>query len=140
MTLFPLRAARLALICAAGVGLSAPLAAQSVSQSDAGLAAETLGDGRALQAIAQLEYELEQSPRDPALLINLGIAQAQMGRDAAARDSFEAALRSREVIKLETADGRETDSRRLARLAISMLERGEFRSERARAGQFTLRD
>lgn len=120
---------------------AAPIAAQNAVPTDAGLAAETLSDGRTMQAIAQLKAELEMHPGDPAVLINLGIAQAQSGNEADARDSFEMAMRSREVVELETANGTTTDSRRLARHAIAMLDRGEFRPAPQRnSSQFTLRD
>ena len=122
---------------------AAPLAAQSAqtaTPTDAGLAADTLTDGRTMQAIAQLQSELDLHPGDPAILINLGIAQAQSGQEQDARISFEAAMRSRDVIELETANGTSTDSRRLARHALAMLDRGEFRPARRSAEQFTLRD
>ena len=119
---------------------AAPVAAQTAVPTDAGLAAETLSDGRTMQAISQLKAELGAHPGDPAVLINLGIAQAQIGNEAEARSSFEAAMRSREVVELETASGMTTDSRRLARHALVMLERGEFRAERNSSSQFTLRD
>lgn len=118
----------------------APLAAQEAVATDAGLAADTLADGRTMQAIAQLEAELDLHPGDPAVLINLGIAQAQSGREDEARASFEAAMRSRDVVELETASGSATDSRRLARHALAMLDRGEFRPEPRGGSQFTLRD
>jgi hypothetical protein len=41
------------------------------------------------------------------------------------------------VVELDTADGSATDSRRLARKALKMLERGEFRS---RSEQLTYRN
>lgn len=107
--------------------------------ADAGLAAESIVEGKTLHAIAILEAELEKHPGDPALLINLGIAQAQDGDDAAARANFEAALASREVVELATADGRATDSRRLARRALAMLDRGAFRAQ-TRNDQISLRD
>ena len=132
--------APLAIAAALAAATTAPLAAQTATTSDAGLAAETLSDGRTMQAIAQIEAELAVNPGDPALLINLGIAQAQRGNNAEARTLFEAAMRSREVVDLETANGSATDSRRLARLALAMLDRGEFRSEARAASQFTLRD
>lgn len=126
----------------------APLAAQTSSldqasnrtSNDAQLAAESLSDGESLRAIAQLRAALGQQPGDPALLINLGIAYAQAGSDGEALESFEAALASREIVELETADGRATDSRRLARRAIAMLERGEFRAEDQTSQQLSLRD
>lgn len=122
-----------------GLSLMAPAYAQQIEASDEGLASETLADGQSLRAISMLEAELAQHPGDPALLINLGIAHAQRGNDAEARTSFEAALASRNVIELETADGRTTDSRRLARQAIAMLDRGEFRPV-GQTDQFSLRD
>jgi len=100
-------------------------------QSDAPLAAESISKGENLRAIAMLEEQLDEHPGDPALLINLGIAHAQRGEDRQANDYFEAAMHSRYAIDLETADGSLIDSRRLARRAQAMLERGEFRPERS---------
>jgi Tfp pilus assembly protein PilF len=96
--------------------------------------------GRSEQALATLEKASAADPHDAAVLINLGIAYAQAGDEAKARAAFEQALACDEVIELDTADGTSTDSRRLARKAIKMLERGEFRPVPARAGQLTLRD
>lgn len=126
-----------AALIAAGI---APVAAQQAVPTDAGLAAETIADGRTMQAIAQLEGELAIYPGDPAVLINLGIVHAQSGDDIKAREHFEAAMRARDVVELETADGSTTDSRRLARHALAMLERGDFRPKAPSASQFTLRD
>lgn len=127
--------------CAALVAFAAaPIAAQTATPTDASLAADTLTDGRTMQAIDQLKAELDLHPNDPAIMINLGIALAQSGREADARASFEAAMRSRDVIELETANGTTTDSRRLARHALAMLDRGEFRPARRTSEQFTLRD
>lgn len=131
-----------------GFATSLALAVSPVSAQDnrtnarvdsSALAADTLAQGDASQAITLLKAALDQSPRDPALLINLGIAQAQAGNDEQARASFRAALASPEVVDLETANGRFTDSRRLARQAIAMLERGEFRPA-SRGDQLTYRD
>ena len=101
------------------------------------LAAQTLAAGREDEALATLRQAADANPHDAAVLINLGIAYAHKGEDAKARTAFEAALACHEVVELDTADGSATDSRRLARKAIKMLERGEFR---ARAGQLTYRD
>ncbi|MBA4768637.1 MAG: hypothetical protein H2049_13530, partial [Porphyrobacter sp.] len=79
-------------------------------------------------------------PGDAAVLINLGIAYARMGDETRARDAFRQALACEEVVELETADGLATDSRRLARKALKMLERGEFRAAAASAEQLTFRD
>ena len=104
------------------------------------LAVQPLAAGRAAQAIATLEKASAADPQDAAVLINLGIAYAHAGDETRARAAFERALACNEVVDLETADGSATDSRRLARKAIKMLERGEFRSAPARAEQLTLAD
>jgi Tfp pilus assembly protein PilF len=128
----------LALIAAPAphVPLVGPVALQSSSASEGDLAAQSLSQGRAEQALVMLEKASAADPHDAAVLINLGIAYAQMGHDAKARAAFEQALACHEVVELQTADGEATDSRRLARKAIKMLDRGGFRS-----GQnFTYRD
>ena len=140
MTLSKIVNMGLAAALATGVMLAVPAAAEDAGLSDVALSAETLVDGRTSQAIADLKAELEIHPGDPALLINLGIAHAQSGNEAEARANFEAAMHARETIDLETANGTTTDSRRLARLAIAMLDRGEFRPQRQGSSQFTLRD
>ncbi|WP_172438926.1 tetratricopeptide repeat protein [Porphyrobacter sp. TH134] len=104
------------------------------------LAVRPLAAGRSEQALAVLQQASAADPQDPAVLINLGIAYAQAGDDAKARGAFEAALACDEVVELDTADGTATDSRRLARKAIKMLERGEFRPSVPRGEQLTLRD
>lgn len=104
------------------------------------LAAQSLSAGHGDQALAVLEQASAANPHDPAVLINLGIAYAQLGDEAKARTAFAAALASHDVVELDTADGTATDSRRLARKALKMLERGEFRPADARAGQLTYRD
>jgi tetratricopeptide (TPR) repeat protein len=114
-----------------------PLAAAAAAPE---LAVQPLVAGRSEQALATLEKASAADPHDAAVLINLGIAYAQAGDEAKARAAFEQALACDEVIELDTADGTSTDSRRLARKAIKMLERGEFRPVPARAGQLTLRD
>ncbi|MDP5102674.1 MAG: tetratricopeptide repeat protein [Erythrobacter sp.] len=121
-----------------------PLAQPAVvhMQSPAGvseLAAQPLAAGRGEQALAVLEKASAADPHDAAVLINLGIAYAHMGDEAKARTAFEAALNCHQVIELDTADGTVTDSRRLARKAIKMLDRGEFRPV-GPTGQLTYRD
>lgn len=104
------------------------------------LAAQPLAAGRASQAITMLERASAADPQDAAVLINLGIAYAHAGDEAKARAAFERALACNDVVELDTADGTATDSRRLARKAIRMLERGEFRPAAARGEQLTLAD
>ncbi|NJO14006.1 MAG: tetratricopeptide repeat protein [Rhizobiales bacterium] len=112
-----------------------PVQVQAAAAPD-DLAAQPLAQGRTDKALAMLEQASIADPHDAGVLINLGIAYAQMGDEAKARTAFEQALACHEVVELETADGSATDSRRLARKAIKMLERGEFRA----AQQFTYRD
>ena len=123
----------------AGALAMAPLQAQDVSYDGENSAVEMLTEGESLQAITMLETQLASNPEDPALLINLGIAQANRGMEDDARQNFEAAMASSDVAELQTAGGRYVDSRRLARQALAMLDRGEFRPERTRAEQLTLR-
>lgn len=104
------------------------------------LAVQPLAAGRSAQALATLEQANAADPHDAAVLINLGIAYAHMGDEAKARAAFESALACHEAIDLDTADGNVTDSRRLARKALAMLARGEFRADNARAAQLTRRD
>ena len=104
------------------------------------LAAQPLVAGRGEQAIAVLETASAAEPHDAAVLINLGIAYAQAGYETKARAAFEAALACHDIVELDTADGTATDSRRLARKAIKMLERGEFRPASARGEQLTYRN
>ena len=121
--------------------LAQPVSAHFSSPAQMGdLAAQPLAAGREDQAIAVLEKATAANPHDAAVLINLGIAYAQAGDDVKARAAFDAALACHEVIELETADGSITDSRRLTRKAIKMLEQGEFRPAESRSGQMTYRD
>jgi tetratricopeptide (TPR) repeat protein len=95
----------------------------TISFQDRDLSASALTAGRDADAIEELEA---LSSKDPGQLINLGIAYARRGDEETARDLFQAALTSPQPIELETADGRSTDSIRLARKALRMLDNGEF--------------
>ncbi|MEE4200402.1 tetratricopeptide repeat protein [Erythrobacter sp.] len=143
MTKSNLFSPRLALAAACALGIGVPAAAQSDieegAKADRALAAQPLAAGDADDAITMLKAALRSNPDDPALLINLGIAQAQSGDLASARRHFRAAMATRDIMQLETADGRTISSRKLARNALAMLERGEFGVE-AQPGQLTLRD
>ena len=107
-----------------------PAVAQSsdVQGQPADIASEALQSGRSGEAIAALERARAKHSDDPAVLINLGVAYAHRGDDLKARNLFKAAMDSRTVIDLETADGDAMSSRHLARKALSMLSRGEFRA------------
>jgi len=117
----------------------APSAAPAALGNPPELAVTPLAAGRTDQALATLEAASAADPHDAAVLINLGIAYAHAGEEAKARAAFEQAVACHEVIELDTADGSTTDSRRLARKALKMLERGEFRPA-ARNEQITLRN
>ncbi len=125
----------LALSAAGSLAVIAASPAAAQAQPDGELAAGKLARGETTTAIASLEIQREAAPDDPALLINLGIAYAHMGKEEKARAMFDAALKSDEPTELETADGNATDSRRLARKAMAMLERGEFRATTSRVAQ-----
>ncbi len=95
----------------------------TIAFQDRDLSASALAAGRDAEAIAELEAH---TSKDPGQLINLGIAYARKGDEDAARSLFQAALTSPEPIELETADGSSTNSVRLARKALRMLDNGEF--------------
>ena len=94
---------------------------------------EPLVDGRDADAVEEIHANTDLSADDPVKLINLGIAYARQGRNAEARAMFEAAMKGEDRVVLETANGDWKDSRHLARAALLMLERGEFRAERMAA-------
>lgn len=85
------------------------------------VAYEALAQGDAEQARTELEARLQDEPQDPALLINLGTAYAQLGRNERAAAAFQAAIDSGTRYELELADGRWLDSRRAARIALKAL-------------------
>lgn len=131
-------------LIAATPAAPSPAAVTATALASAGeggeLAAQNLAAGRGDEALVTLQRASAANPHDPAVLINLGIAYAHSGDDAKARAAFKAALSCHEVVELDTADGSATDSRRLARRAIRMLERGEFRAVSTRVEQLTYRN
>lgn len=126
-----------ALLATSAPAAAAPSAMMATAPE---LAVQPLVTGRAEQALATLEKASAADPHDAAVMINLGIAYAQAGDEVKARAAFEQALACHEVVELDTADGTATDSRRLARRAIKMLARGEFRPAAGAASQLTWRD
>jgi hypothetical protein len=130
---------------ALGLVASTPLSASDTARLQAPdqsgeLAVAALSQGRTGEAISELSRAHNADRSDPAVLINLGIAHAHRGEDAAAHEMFRAAANSPIAYELETAEGVAIDSRKLARRAMKMLERGEFRRSVQPAGQLTLRD
>ena len=92
------------------------------------VAFEELSVGLNTVAIERIEQNAELDRNDPARLINLGIAHARKGYDLEARAMFTAAARNDKRYRLETAEGQWIDSHDLARRALAMLDRGEFRT------------
>ncbi len=82
---------------------------------------EALAGGDAERAKADLEARLLQEPEDPALLINLAAAYARLGRPDQAAMTYQAAADSKSRYRLELADGRWMDSRRVARKGLDSL-------------------
>lgn len=82
-----------------------------------------LSEGQTTAAIAEMEIMRAKQAQDPALLINLGTAYAQLGMISSAREAFTEAKNMRERVELELADGTWVDSRRIARKALSQLDR-----------------
>ena len=101
-----------------------PSGNDAAGQADA--AYEQLAAGENEQAIAHLEAALEKTPGDPAMLINLGTAYSRSGQFDKAREAFRAAAESESRYSVELADGSWEDSRTIARLALSSLERTAF--------------
>ena len=116
----------MALATAAVALLMAQAPAQAIDSVD--VAVEELEANRNEAAISRIEANTALDANDPARLINLGIAHAREGDAAKARAMFEAASDG-DRLQLETADGNWVDSRNLARRALAMLERGEFRTQ-----------
>lgn len=93
---------------------------QATDTKDA--AFEQLMAGENREAIAMLEAALADNPDDPALLINLGSAYAELGDFERASAYYRAAANSDVRYRLELADGEWVDSRRAARVALLRLE------------------
>ena len=86
------------------------------------VAYDALANGEAREAVANLEALRAENPGDPALLINLGSAYAELGDFARAAECYRAAADSEVRYQLELADGSWVDSRRAAQTALRLLE------------------
>ncbi len=116
----------LALLMQAPVQVSQQADASTIKPVD--VAFEELSEGNNSAAIKRIEQNKELENDDPARLINLGVAHARQGKDMQARAMFTAAARLQDRYQMETAKGDWVDSRVLARRALAMLDRGEFRT------------
>jgi Flp pilus assembly protein TadD len=85
------------------------------------VAYDSLAAGDAAEAVANLEALRAENPGDPALLINLGSAYAELGDVARAEAAFREAADSDTRYQLELADGSWVDSRRAAQTALRQL-------------------
>ena len=115
------------IISAVLLAQAAPLVTdEGVSSERANAAYEELAAGQTDSAIVQLEASLEETPGDPAMLINLGTAYARAGRMDEARDAFREAISAQDRYRVQLPDGSWEDSRRVARLALDSLDRTAF--------------
>ena len=121
----------------AALGMAAPAIAQPVQNraaaSEIGYEAGALGYAALLKgnypaALEQMQAAEQQvSPaarRDPARLINMGLAYAKMGDIASARAHYEAAIGAERSFDVILSDGRVMDSRVAARQALRRLDHG----------------
>ncbi len=107
---------------AAAAQLTSTPGAEPTTIEQREVAYQAIADGHADEAIHAIEGRLATDPDDPALLINLGAAYAKRGDTELAAQAFRAAIASDTRYELELADGRWTDSRHAARLALETLQ------------------
>lgn len=97
----------------------AVVVSDAIEQRD--VAYDTLAAGEAQAAVDRLEALRAENPDDPALLINLGSAYAELQQLDRAEAMFRAAAASQVRYQLELADGSWVDSRRAAQTALRQL-------------------
>ncbi|WP_017670159.1 hypothetical protein [Blastomonas sp. AAP53] len=127
----------IAIAALAALGMAAPGVAQPVQNraaateigyADGALGFAALMKGNYPVALEQMQAaEKQVSPaarRDPARLINMGLAYAKMGDIASARSHYQAAIGAERSFDLILADGRVMDSRVAARHALRRLDQG----------------
>ncbi|ESZ86104.1 MAG: hypothetical protein Q27BB25_16010 [Blastomonas sp. CACIA14H2] len=121
----------------AALGMAAPAIAQPVQNraaaNEIGYETGALGYAALLKgnypvALEQMQAaEKQVSPaarRDPARLINMGLAYAKMGDLALARSHYQAAIDADRSFDVILSDGRVMDSRVAARHALRRLDQG----------------
>lgn len=108
-----------AAMAAGQVDNPAVVVSDAVEQRD--VAYDTLAAGEAQAAVDRLEALRAENPDDPALLINLGSAYAELQQLDRAEAMFRAAATSDVRYQLELADGSWVDSRRAAQTALRQL-------------------
>lgn len=90
------------------------------SEGALGYDAMVAGDYR--KATEQIEKSEEVDANDPARLINLGQAYAQLGQYQKAREMLMTAATESKSFDLVLADGEVMNSRRVARIALAKME------------------
>lgn len=121
----------------AALGAAVPAIAQPVQNraaaNEIGYESGSLGYAALLKgnypvALEQMQAAEKQVPpaarRDPARLINMGLAYAKMGDAASAREHYEAAIAAERSFDVILSDGRVMDSRVAARQALRRLDQG----------------
>lgn len=113
-----------ALLAIALIAAATPTAARTIPADGTAtlpVAFEALSDGRTEDALRHLTETSDVAARDPSRLINLGTANARLGRSEQAAAMYRAAVNSPIRYDLELADGRTMDSRWAARMALKGL-------------------
>lgn len=103
---------------------SAPSITVDAGADRVDVAYEELMRGQPEAAILKIQSNKKLDVDEPAALINLGSAYARLGRTSEAQACYRSAIASNNRYDLELADGSWMDSRRAARLAVKMLNRG----------------
>lgn len=86
------------------------------------LAFEALMANDNQRALEQLAKDRSVPNTDPAKLINIGSAYARLGDFDRAEEAYVAALNCKDEMDLLLADGREMNSRKVAKLALKKLQ------------------
>ena len=113
------------------VGLAAAFAAvpavaqphYEIGYDRGSLAFEALMANDNQRALEQLARDRSVPDTDPAKLINIGSAYARLGDFERAEEAYIAALNCKDEMDLLLADGREMNSRKVAKLALKKLEK-----------------
>lgn len=110
---------------AASMAMLLPTAAMAapseVGYTQGSLAVSDLTNGRFAEAEKVLAAQSAEDARDPARLINLGIAYARSGQASKARTTFLAVAKVPDEA-LMLSDGSEQSSRSIAREQLAMLD------------------
>lgn len=114
------------LAAAAAAAVPGPIVTVEADRDRVDVGYVELSEGRPADAIERILANPTLEADDPAALINLGTANARLGRRGEALGYYRAAMVSRIRYDLELADGTWLDSRRAARVAARLLDRGQL--------------